>query len=155
MLCKQCVPIVALVNRITMNRRGYSELVELRSFEERLEYLKLGGVVAHTTFGGHRYLNQALYQSDEWKRVRRQVILRDNGCDLGVDGWPIKGQIIVHHIEPIDVDDVVNKTKRVLDMDNLITVSMWTHNAIHFGNDSLLSPTLVNRTPFDTCPWKG
>ena len=137
-----------------MNRRSYSELVRLDTFEKRLAYLKLDGVVAHATFGGHRHLNQMLYQSDEWKRVRRQVILRDNGFDLGVDGWPIKGQILVHHIEPIRIEDLLERNPKVLDPDNLITVSMTTHNAIHYGGDSKWPPIEVNRTPFDTCPWR-
>lgn len=137
-----------------MDRRSYSELVRLDTFEKRLAYLKLDGVVAHSTFGGHRHLNQMLYQSDEWKRVRRQVILRDNGFDLGVDGWPIKGQILVHHIEPIRIEDLLERNPKVLDPDNLITVSLTTHNTIHYGGDSKWPPVEVNRTPFDTCPWR-
>ena len=137
-----------------MTRRSYSELSKLVDFEQRLAYLKLDGVVAHSTFGGHRYLNQTLYQSDEWKRVRRQVILRDNGFDLGVDGWPIKGQILVHHIEPIRIEDLLDRNPIVFDQDNLITVSLDTHNAIHYGGNSKWPPIFAERRAFDTVPWR-
>lgn len=138
-----------------MTRRCYSELSKLKSFEDRLKYLRLNGVVAHSTFGGHRYLNQMLYKSDEWKRVRRQVILRDNGLDLGVEGWPIAGQILVHHIEPIRIEDLLDRNPAVLDPDNLITVSLETHNEIHYGDDSKWPPLVTERRQFDTIPWRS
>ena len=106
------------------------------------------------TFGSERILNQVLYTSPEWKRVRRQVILRDNGCDLGSEGHDIRGdRIIVHHINPITVQDILNRDPKVFDMDNLISTSHNTHEAIHFGDENLLPKQFVERKPGDTCPW--
>lgn len=136
------------------NIKSYSELVRLTSFEERFQYLLLNGSVGEDTFGSHRYLNQALYNSPKWKRCRRSIIIRDNGCDLGVDGFEINGLVVVHHINPITVDDILNENFAVFDQDNLICVSNLTHKAIHYSNESLLPSSLVERQPFDTCPWR-
>lgn len=131
----------------------YSQAIAYRTFEQRFKYLKLNGIVAHSTFGGHRYLNQALYQSDEWRRIRRQVILRDNGCDLAISERPIYGKILVHHINPISAEDILNRDIMVFDLDNLITVSLETHNALHYGDISLVSKDVTIRKPNDTSPW--
>ena len=134
--------------------RTYSDALLYPDFERRFNYLKLDGIVAHSTFGGHRSLNQALYQSDEWKRVRRQVILRDEGCDLAIPDRPIHGKILVHHINPITQDDIVNRSRIIFDPDNLITVSFETHNALHYGDYSMVDRTVVERRPNDTVPWR-
>ena len=134
--------------------RTYSDALLYPDFERRFNYLKLDSIVAHSTFGGHRYLNQALYQSDEWKRVRRQVILRDEGCDLAIPDRPIHGKILVHHINPITQDDIVNRSRIIFDPDNLITVSFETHNALHYGDYSMVDRTVVERRPNDTVPWR-
>lgn len=131
----------------------YSEALLYPDFKRRFNYLKLDGVVAHSTFGGHRYLNQALYQSDEWKRIRRNVILRDDGCDLAIPDRPIRGKILVHHIEPITHDDILNRDPIIFDLDNLITVSFETHNALHYGDYSLVAKDVITRRPNDTTPW--
>lgn len=133
--------------------RRYSELVKLKTFEERFEYLKLSGTVGESTFGGHRYLNQDLYASEEWKTVRRDVIVRDNGMDLGVDGFDIAGSIWVHHMNPISIDDVIERRPCVFDMENLISVAEKTHRAIHYGDMSQLTVSLVERKPGDTKLW--
>lgn len=133
--------------------RRYSELVKLKTFEERFEYLKLSGTVGESTFGGHRYLNQDLYASEEWKAVRRDVIVRDNGMDLGVDGFDIAGSIWVHHMNPISIDDVIERRPCVFDMENLISVAEKTHRAIHYGDMSQLTVSLVERKPGDTKLW--
>lgn len=134
--------------------RSYSEALLYHDFERRFNYLKLDGVVAHSTFGGHRYLNQALYQSDEWKRIRREVILRDDGCDLAIPDRPIRGKILVHHINPITQEDIVNRAASIFDLDNLITVSFETHNALHYGDLSLVCKQTIERMPYDTAPWR-
>lgn len=135
--------------------RTYTGAIDYHDFEHRFNYLKLNGAVAHSTFGGHRYLNQALYQSDEWRRVRRQVILRDDGCDLAIPDRPIYSKILVHHINPIRVEDILNRSPIVFDLDNLITVSFETHNALHYGDYSLVEKDVVVRRPNDTSPWLG
>lgn len=124
------------------------------TFEERYEYLKLGGVVGKETFGYERYLNQALYRSPEWKRLRNHIILRDNGNDLGCDGFGIGGKILIHHLNPITADDIVGRNPAVLDPENLICVSHNTHNAIHYGDRSMLVGNPVERARNDMCPWK-
>lgn len=141
---------------MTNSRKSYSELMKLNTFEERFEYLKLSGNVGEETFGSKRIMNQVLYQRNpEWKRVRDKVIIRDNGCDLGVDGYYIKGErVIIHHINPITVEDVLNNDSSVFDMDNLISTRQITHNAIHYANENMLITTPVERTKNDTCPWK-
>jgi hypothetical protein len=136
--------------------RRYSELIKLPTFEERFRYLKLNGVVAHSTFGGNRYLNQEFYKSANWLEVRDYVIVRDNGFDLGVefDDYRIPGTIIVHHMNPITIDDIINQTEFLLNPDYLISVSLRTHNGIHYGDEGILKPAFVERKPWDTCPWK-
>lgn len=135
--------------------RTYSELITLPTFEERFEYLKLSGRVGDETFGRDRYLNQLLYQrSEEWKSIRREVILRDNGCDLGCEGYEIYGQIIVHHMNPITIDDVMNLDPKVFDPEFLISTMHRTHNAIHYGNADLLITAPIERRKNDTCPWR-
>lgn len=138
-----------------MITRRYSELIRLPTFEERFEYLKLNGSVAETTFGFDRYLNQALYHSDEWRKSRDKVIIRDNGCDLGIDDRMIYRDIIVHHMNPLSIEDVEFREEHVFDPEFLICVSRRTHNAIHFGDENLLDKLPIERRPGDTCPWKG
>ncbi len=137
-----------------MEMKGYSELSALKTFKERFDYLKLDGVIGHSTFGSHRYLNQALYTSPEWKKVRNKVIIRDNGCDLGIAGREISGKIYIHHIIPISPEDVVNRSPLLFSLDNLICTSQMTHEAIHYGDESLLFCGLVERKPNDTSPWR-
>lgn len=134
--------------------RTYSKLLVLPTFEERYEYLRLGGTVGKETFGYERYLNQILYSSDEWKQCRQLIVIRDDGLDLGSDGYEIHGKILVHHLNPITVDDVINRRLKVFDPENLICVSHNTHNAIHYGNESLLMTVPIERTKNDTCPWR-
>lgn len=134
--------------------RRYSELKRLTTFKERYEYLRVGGIVGETTFGFDRYLNQLLYTSDRWKEVRRQVIIRDNGCDLGIAGYDLHSKIIVHHMNPITIEDVEKVSDDIFNPEYLICVSQRTHNAIHYGDESLLPQTPINRRPGDTCPWK-
>lgn len=134
--------------------RTYSELKNLDSFEERFNYLKLNGQVGETTFGSRRYLNQLLYKSNKWMSVRDKVIIRDEGCDLGIPGREIGGKILVHHINPITIEDVTNNNPKVFDLENLITTSHITHEAIHYGDENLLIKDPIVRTANDTCPWK-
>ena len=139
-----------------MSIRTYSELITLPTFEERFEYLKLGGIVGEETFGYDRWLNQAFYNSTEWRRFRRDIIVRDMGCDLGIEDREIQGTIIVHHINPIPKYAI---ERRLLDLlmnpENAICVSHNTHNAIHYSDESLLVPTkLIVRELNDTCPWR-
>lgn len=135
--------------------RSYSELIQLKTFEERYEYLKTPGRVGEETFGFDRYLNQTFYKSKEWIRARNIVIARDLGCDLAFEGLEIYGMIIVHHMNPIAIDDLVNHTKYLLDPEFLVCTSDNTHKAIHYSDESLLSRnTFVERKPNDTCPWR-
>lgn len=136
--------------------KSYKELSQLKSHEDRLNYLRLDGVVAERTFGADRYINQSLYHSAEWKKARRDAILRDNGCDLGIEGYEINDKIMVHHINPISLEDIENSDPCVFDLDNLITVTRRTHDTIHYGiAEKKNYPKLVlERTPNDTCPWK-
>lgn len=134
--------------------KSYSELIKLKTFEERFEYLKMSGSVGEITHGGHRYLNQKLYSSDRWKRLRRQIIIRDNGCDLGCEERPLSSRITIHHINPITVDDLVRQAGIIFDPENLITVSYETHEAIHYGNSESLVKDYIPRTENDTCPWR-
>ena len=137
------------------NIKTYSELLKLKTFKERYEYLKLDNTVGEETFGFDRYINQMFYKSDEWKRVRNYVITRDNGCDLGIpDRKIIDSVILVHHMNPITKEDVINKNEILLDPEYLITTIKPTHNAIHYGDESLLNEDLVIRSKNDTCPWK-
>lgn len=134
--------------------KTYSEMIKLPSFKERFLYLQIGGSVGTITFGNERYLNQVLYQSGEWKRVRRRIIIRDNGCDLGCDGYELDGGILIHHIDPITIEDIVSRNPKVFDPDNLICTSHNTHNAIHYGDESLLVMEPLIRAQNDTCPWR-
>jgi hypothetical protein len=135
--------------------RCYSELITLPTFEERFKYLKLDGRVGADTFGFDRHLNQMVYQKDpRWKNARDLVIIRDNGCDLGVEGREIYGKIIVHHMNPITVDDILNDREWIFDPEFLICTVHNTHNAIHYGDESLLTLGPTVRTQHDTCPWK-
>ena len=134
--------------------RTYSQLKQLQTFEERYDYLKLGGVVGEDTFGFDRYLNQIFYRSREWKRVRDEVIMRDNGCDLGVDGHEIRGKILIHHMNPITSEDIHRVSDYLLNPEYLICVTHRTHNAIHYGDESLIVTAPIERTQNDTCPWR-
>lgn len=136
-----------------MRSRTYSGMRQLHTFEERFDYLALGGVVAHSTFGHDRYLNQRFYSSSEWKNVRRDVISRDNGMDLGLEGYPIFDKPIVHHIIPMTSEDFEEFNPLILDLDNLVLVSHETHNAIHFGSRALLREEWTERRPGDTKLW--
>lgn len=133
--------------------RSYEAMIKIPTFEERFEYLKLSGRIGESTFGYERHLNQTFYTSPEWKKFRRAVIIRDNGCDLGMEGYEIYDRIIVHHINPITPDDIEERAYMLMDMDNAICVSMGTHEAIHFGDSALLPKPLVQRMPNDMCPW--
>lgn len=133
--------------------RTYKELLTIPNFEDRLKYLSLSGRVGEMTFGGHRVLNQALYRSQEWKRVRREVILRDDGLDLAHPDHPIGSVIYIHHINPISIEDLIEGCPTVFDLDNLVSVSFGTHQEIHYGG-STNKWTFQERTPNDTCPWK-
>ena len=148
-----------------MNIRTYSELITLPTFEERFKYLKLGGQVGKETFGYDRYLNQILYNSKEWRSFRDKIIIRDNACDLAykdheIPSWRdsngrIHGpKILIHHINPITIDDVINRSPIVFDPENVITTILSTHNAIHYSDESLLLKTPIERTQNDTCPWR-
>ena len=137
-----------------MSIRTYSELITIPTFEERFEYLQLKGSVGKDTFGYDRYLNQVLYRSPEWKRLRNQIIIRDNGCDLACDGYDVYGKVLIHHLNPITVEDVLARSRKVFDPDNLVCVSHSTHNAIHYGDMDLLVTGPIIRTKNDTCPWR-
>lgn len=135
--------------------RTYRELSELSTFEERFRYLALRGEVGKATFGYDRWMNQEFYTSSEWRSLRKEIIIRDNGCDLGVDGYEIHSKIIIHHIIPLTARDLYeNPYDLALNADNLICTTHDTHNAIHYGDERLLPRPLVERTPNDTVPWK-
>lgn len=134
--------------------KSYSELIQLPTFKERFRYLELGGKVGEETFGFQRWANQQLYHSSEWLRFRDDVIIRDNGCDLGVEGYEIAGAVLIHHLNPITYEDVVNRAPCVFDMDNVICTQLSTHNAIHYSDESLLIQMPTQRSRNDTCPWK-
>ena len=134
--------------------RTYSELSKLTTFKDRYNYLRLDGFVGEETFGFDRYLNQLFYTSQKWRSIRDFVIIRDNGCDLGVEGYEIYGKIIIHHMNPITVSDIINETEYLLDPEFLISTIHNTHNAIHYGDEKLLSTGPIERKPNDTCPWK-
>ena len=136
-------------------RNTYSELAKLPTFEERFRYLRLGGGVGKETFGFDRYLNQRFYSSAEWKRIRRDVIIRDNGCDLGIPGRMIGGRILIHHMNPVSREDILAATDALINPEYLVCVSHKTHNAIHYGDESLLTVIPPERKPNDTCPWKN
>lgn len=138
----------------TKSIKTYSELVRLSSFEDRFRYLKLRGKIGEDIFGFDRYFNQKFYRSYEWRRIRDQVIVRDNACDLGIPGREIHGRVIIHHMNPFRIEDLTgNAAKDLLDPEFLICVSHNTHNAIHYGDESILPEVYVERRPNDTCPW--
>lgn len=139
---------------IQMIIRTYNELMLLPTFEERFEYLKLSGRVGEETFGFDRWLNQKFYRSAEWKHLRDQVIIRDNGCDLGVEGREIYGKILVHHMNPITKKDILDLTDLLLNPMYLISVTKQTHDAIHYSDDSILMKDPIVRSRNDTCPWR-
>lgn len=137
--------------------RTYTELVKIPTFVERYNYLKLGGKVGQDTFGWERYLNQKFYTSKEWRDFRRKIIIRDLGCDLGVDGYEYADgeMIFIHHINPIDPQDIIYHSELLMDPENSISCRKRTHDAIHYGDDSLIIPfEIIRRTPNDTCPWR-
>ena len=137
-----------------MTKKSYSELVQMKTFEDRYKYLKLSGSIGSQTFGFDRYLNQKFYKSLEWKKVRDFVIVRDNGCDLGCPDKPIFGKILIHHMNPITIEDISNNPEEILNPEYLISVSLDTHNAIHYGDERLLVMDPIVRTKNDTCPWR-
>ena len=150
---------------MSMSIRTYSELITIPTFEERFKYLQLGGQVGKETFGYDRYLNQILYNSQDWRRFRNKIIMRDNACDLAheeheIPSWRDKDgrlhgpKILIHHINPIIVDDVLDRNPAVFDPENVITTILATHNAIHYGDESLLPRAPKERERNDTCPWR-
>lgn len=134
--------------------KSYRNLILLPTILDRFEYLRIKANVGDSTFGFDRFINQDFYQSREWRQVRMKVIARDEGCDLGVPDYPIGGKVIIHHINPITAEDIENASDLLFDMDNLICVSESTHNAIHFGDETLLPAEPIIRMPGDTCPWR-
>lgn len=151
---------MAMMRKImSLGFRTYSELITLATFEERFEYLRLDGEVAEETFGYDRYLNQLFYHSDEWRKFRNHIILRDNDgsdvLDMALDGFPIKGRVIIHHMNPITVESI-NDLAKIMNPEEVVCVSHMTHNAIHYGDFSLVgTKKIIDRLPNDTCPWKG
>jgi hypothetical protein len=134
--------------------RTYSDLSRLNTFEDRYQYLKLNGSIGEETFGFDRFINQNFYKSPEWKAVRDFVIVRDNGCDLGVEGYEIRGKIFIHHMNPILPKDIETRSEFLLDPEYLISTTHPTHNAIHYGDESLLIQAPIERSKNDTCPWR-
>jgi hypothetical protein len=150
-----CAPIVAELRRVVILKiRTYSELRRIPTFLERYNYLRLKGGVGESTFGFDRYLNQMLYRSRRWLRIRDEVIIRDEACDLGVYGYSITGQIIIHHINPITPEDIEYATDNVFNKEFLICTTSHTHLAIHYGDESLLPKPPIVRRPGDTTPWR-
>lgn len=137
-----------------MSIRTYTELSRLKTFEERFNYLRLDGIVGKDTFGFDRWLNQAFYRSAEWKSIRNYVIVRDNACDLGIAGFDIYSRILIHHMNPISVEDIARRSDYLLNPEYLISTTHETHNAIHYSDESLLYIKPVERTKNDTCPWR-
>lgn len=154
MLLTQYEIIRDMVIQMSTLIRTYSELITIPDFLERFRYLKLSGRVGEDTFGHDRYLNQTLYKSPEWRRFRRDIIMRDNCCDLACEGFEIYGKVLIHHLTPITIDDVLRRDLKIFDPDNVICTTMMTHNAIHYGDENLLTIGPVERLPNDTCPWK-
>lgn len=136
-----------------MRSKSYSELSQIQTFEERFEYLKLGGGVGQATFGFDRHINQRFYMSREWQNAREYVIVRDNGCDLGISGYEIHSGILIHHMNPMNVDDILHHESWILDPEYLITTTHDTHNAIHYGVEMLIPKTVIERKPGDTKLW--
>ena len=137
-----------------MSKKYYSDLIKLPTFDERFKYLEIGGHIGISSFGYDRYLNQILYHSPEWLKIRNEVIIRDNGNDLGVDGYPVQ-KITIHHMNPISVEDVLDRNPDIFNPEYLISCSHATHNAIHYGNEEYLnSLKVIERKPNDTIPWR-
>lgn len=150
----QCVPTQGKIRLTSMKRnKTYTDLSHIDTFEGRFDYLELGGSVGHSTFGFDRYINQEFYTSAEWKNIRQHVILRDNGCDLGIPGYEINGSLLIHHINPMTPDDIIHGESWILDPEFLITTTSNTHNAIHYGDRSLLRTKFVERKRGDTRLW--
>ena len=145
---------MTIVMVIMMSIKTYSELITIPTFEERYEYLRLNGRVGEETFGFDRYLNQVFYKSKEWRSIRDYVIARDNGCDLGMEGYEIFGQILIHHMNPITKEDILQRKDVLLNPEYLITTVKNTHDAIHYGDVNLLITTPIERRKNDTCPWR-
>lgn len=139
---------------MSMKIRTYSELITFPTFKERFEYLKLSGSVGRETFGFDRYMNQQFYKSLEWRSIRNHVILRDNGCDLGIEDYQIFGKILIHHMNPISQRDLETRSEMLMNPEYLISTTHNTHNAIHYGDESQLMLGPILRTKNDTCPWK-
>lgn len=137
-----------------MIARSYLELMMFSTFEERFRYLKLDGKIGESTFGFQRWINQELYHSNKWLNFRDKVIIRDNGCDLGVSGYEIYRSVLIHHINPITYEDVINQSSCIFDLNNVISTQLSTHNAIHYGDENLLITTPTQRSINDTCPWR-
>lgn len=137
-----------------MNSKSYSELIQIPTFEERFRYLKLDGTIGRETFGYRRWLNQEFYHSDAWRRFRDKITIRDNGCDLGIEGYEIHGRILIHHINPITYEDILNMRECVFDPENAICTRLSTHNAIHYSDESQLIAAPIERRLGDTCPWR-
>lgn len=135
--------------------KRYSDLIAIPTFEERFEYLQLNGRMGEVTFGSNRYLNQTLYKSNRWFRFRDSIIIRDNGCDLGIEGYEIYGPIIIHHINPITAEDILDDDYKIFDPNNAIATTLNTHNAIHYSDKTKLILPPIQRTKDDTCPWKN
>ncbi len=134
--------------------RTYLELIEIPTFEERYRYLKLSGTIGEATFGSKRYVNQEFYHSPEWLRFRDSIIIRDCGCDLAAAGFEIRSSIIIHHLNPISYEDIIDRNPCVFDPNNAVCTKLSTHNAIHYGDETLLLTAPIERTRNDTCPWK-
>lgn len=134
--------------------RTYSELITLPTFEERYEYVRLGGRIGDKTFGSDRYINQTFYTSYEWRKFRRDIIVRDMGCDLAIEDREIGGLIVIHHLNPITVDDIWRRSEFLMNPEYVICVSDNTHKAIHYGDESLLITAPIERSKNDTCPWR-
>lgn len=149
---KLCNSIKAMV--IQMSIRTYSELIQLPTFEERFEYLRLDGRVGEDTFGFDRWLNQVFYHSKEWKHIRDEIFVRDLGCDLAMEGYDINYRFIIHHMNPVSVSDIIDMTEYATNPEYLITTTHNTHNAIHYGDKNLLITAPIERTQYDTCPWR-
>ena len=137
-----------------MNIRTYSELIKLHTFEERYRYLKLDGTVGQETFGFDRFMNQQFYKSEEWKSIRDFVIVRDGGCDLGIEGYDIFGKIYIHHLNPISKKDILTRSDFLLNPEYLISTTLYTHNAIHYGDENMIPQAPIERSKNDTCPWR-
>ena len=146
-----CEDIVGMVIKMI---RTYSELITFPTFEERYRYLRLEGKVGEDTFGFDRWLNQSFYNDPEWRAIRDKIIIRDNGCDLGIPGREIYSRIIVHHMNPITKDDILSRSAFLLNPEYLICTVKNTHDAIHYGDEGLLIKAPIERTKNDTCPWR-